>query len=182
MKVYTKRGDKGTTGLLGGTRVPKHHVRIDAYGNVDELNSHVGLIRDLLKNTEYVDVLLRIQDRLFTIGSNLALDPEKIGKIEIPQIEDQDIEFLENEIDRMEATLEPVKYFVLPGGHPTVSEIHITRCICRRAERGVSLLSEESTVPDIILRYLNRMSDYFYMLSRKATSILGAEEIPWRTH
>ena len=180
MKVYTKKGDKGSTGLLGGTRVPKHHIRIDAYGNVDELNSYIGLLRDLLSTTPHFTVLLEIQDRLFTLGSHLALDPKHVGKMKLPEVIDEDVTYLEKEIDRMEADLPPMKFFVLPGGHPTVSHIHIARCVCRRAERGVSLLNEDSEQPEIILRDLNRLSDYLFMLSRKVTQELGAKEIPWK--
>lgn len=180
MKVYTKKGDGGSTGLLGGTRVPKHHIRIDAYGNVDELNSYIGLLRDLLSTTPHFTVLLEIQDRLFTLGSHLALDPKHVGKMKLPEVIDEDVTYLEKEIDQMEADLPPMKFFVLPGGHATVSHIHIARCVCRRAERGVSLLNEDSAQPEIILRYLNRLSDYLFMLSRKVTQELSAEEIPWK--
>lgn len=181
MKVYTKRGDGGSTGLLGGTRVPKHHVRIDAYGNIDELNSYIGLLRDLLRHTEHFDVLLAIQDKLLTIGSHLALDPAHVGKMKLPELVDEDVKVLEREIDRMDDALPPLKLFLLPGGHPTVSHIHIARCVCRRAERGVSLLGSQSEEPEIILRYLNRLSDYLFMVSRKASLDLKAEEIPWNT-
>ncbi len=179
MKIYTKKGDSGQTGLLGGTRIAKHHLRIDAYGNTDELNSHIGLLRDLLVDTEHTPILLEIQDRLFTLGSHLALDPKHVGKMKLPEVMEDDVLRLEQEIDRMELTLPPMRQFVLPGGHTTVSHIHIARCVCRRAERGVSHLKEESEVPDIILRYLNRLSDYLFMLSRKVTQETGATETPW---
>ena len=180
MKIYTKKGDSGSTGLLGGTRVPKHHIRIDAYGNVDELNSYIGLLRDLLSGTTHVALLLEIQDRLFTLGSHLALDPDHIGKMKLPEVIDEDVKRLENEMDRMEDLLPEMKNFVLPGGHITVSHCHIARCICRRAERSVSLLNEESAQPEIILRYLNRLSDYLFVLSRMVTLENNAEETPWK--
>jgi cob(I)alamin adenosyltransferase len=180
MKVYTKKGDGGTTGLLGGTRVPKHHIRIESYGNVDELNSYIGLIRDLLRGTEHAPMLMTIQDRLFTLGSHLALDPGHVGKMSLPEVVDTDVEELEKNIDAMEEALPPMRNFVLPGGHPTVSHIHIARCICRRAERAVSLLDHESKQPEIILRYLNRLSDYLFVLSRKVSHELGAAETPWQ--
>lgn len=141
MKIYTKKGDSGTTGLIGGTRLPKHHVRIESYGTVDELNSYLGLLRDLISNEGTVNTLLEIQDRLFTIGSHLAADPEK-SSMKLPEISAGDVEKLEQEIDRMDQELPPMKSFVLPGGHPTVSHCHIARCICRRAERLTSHLNE----------------------------------------
>jgi cob(I)alamin adenosyltransferase len=179
MKIYTKKGDKGTTGLIGGTRLPKHHIRIEAYGTVDELNSYIGLLRDLSVNEAAIATLLEIQDRLFTLGSLLASDPEK-SKMELPQIGEKDIEFLESEIDRMDATLPPMRSFVLPGGHPTVSHTHIARCICRRAERLVTQLSETEKTDPLILAYLNRLSDYLFMLSRFLSAELGAAEQPWQ--
>ncbi len=179
MKVYTKKGDKGSTGLIGGTRLPKHHLRIETYGTVDELNSHLGLLRDRAIAPVDYNVILDIQDRLFTLGSLLASDPEK-SKMKLPELSESDVESLENRIDEMEAKLEPMKAFVLPGGHETVSFIHIARCVCRRAERLVSALSAESTVPyDIGLKYLNRLSDYLFVYSRYASNALGAKEEPW---
>ena len=178
MKVYTKKGDTGTTGLIGGTRLPKHHIRIESYGTVDELNSYIGLLRDLIENKDITILLLEIQDRLFTLGSLLASDPEK-SKMQLPQIKEKDIELLEKSIDAMDETLPPMKFFVLPGGHPTVSHCHIARCICRRAERLVTELGENAAVDPLILAYLNRLSDYLFMLSRKLSADLGAEEQPW---
>lgn len=179
MKIYTKKGDKGTTGLIGGTRLPKHHIRIDSYGTVDELNSYVGLLRDLITDTELIAVLLEIQDRLFTIGSHLAADPVK-SNMELPKLYESDITYLENQIDAMDAQLEPMKSFVLPGGHPTVSHCHIARCVCRRAERLVAHLAENEPVDALIPAYMNRLSDHLFMLSRKLTHDLGAEEMPWK--
>ncbi len=148
MKIYTKTGDKGTTALFGGTRVPKHHIRIESYGTVDELNSHLGMLRDQEIDEHSQEIILRIQDRLFTIGSTLATDPEKAvlksGKqrLEIPKISNQDIELLEKEMDKMNEELPPMTHFVLPGGHQTVSVCHIARCVCRRAERLATALHE----------------------------------------
>ncbi|MDM1453351.1 cob(I)yrinic acid a,c-diamide adenosyltransferase [Myroides odoratimimus] len=185
MKVYTKTGDKGTTALFGGTRVPKHHIRIESYGTVDELNSYIGLIRDQEMNPLYKKVLIEIQDRLFTLGAILATDPEKAilknGKerLNIPKISVADIELLENEIDRMEDSLPQMTHFVLPGGHTTVSYCHIARCVCRRAERLSVSLNESEPVDESVLKYLNRLSDYLFVLARKLTFDLQAEEVKW---
>lgn len=179
IKIYTKTGDKGQTSLLGGTRVPKHHIRIEAYGTVDELNSHIGLVRDQNIDEHSKKILLEIQDRLFTIGSTLASDPEK-SKVKIPEIKEEDVVLLEKEIDCMNEVLPEMKSFVLPGGHPIVSYCHITRCVCRRAERAIIALSEESFVPELVIKYLNRLSDYLFILSRKFSHDLKAEEIPWK--
>ena len=185
MKIYTKTGDKGTTALFGGTRVPKHHIRIDSYGTVDELNSHLGLIRDQDINPIYKNTLIHIQDRLFTVGAILATDPEKAqlknGKerLNIPKISTADIEALEHEMDAMESSLPQMTHFVLPGGHQTVSFCHIARCVCRRAERLASALNDiEPFLPEA-LTYLNRLSDYLFVLARKLTYDLQAEEIKW---
>src|SRR6218665_239995 len=186
MKVYTKTGDKGTTALFGGTRVPKDHIRIESYGTVDELNSYIGLIRDQEINAHYKEILIEIQDRLFTAGAILATPPDKEilknGKprLNIPKISEKDIELLENEIDAMENELPQMTHFVLPGGHTTVSYCHIARCVCRRAERLTIHLSEESFVAEPVIKYLNRLSDYLFVLSRKLTQDLHAEEIPWK--
>lgn len=178
MKIYTRKGDNGTTGLIGGTRLPKHHLRIESYGTVDELNSYIGLLRDSTSDQTVIDVLLEIQDRLFTIGSHLAADPEK-SNMQLPQLFEKDIEFLEEKIDSMEQELEPMKFFVLPGGNTLVSHTHIARCVCRRAERMVSHLSETAEVEALILSYMNRLSDYLFVLSRKFTHDLKAIETPW---
>ena len=180
-KIYTKTGDKGSTSLIGGTKVPKSHSRIEAYGTVDELNSSIGLCRDLLDDEACRKLLLEVQDRLFTIGSSLACDPIKEPKMRIPDLKDGDVLLLENEIDRLNETLTPMKSFLLPGGHPTVSQIHITRCVCRRAERCCVRLELESLeVEPIIIQYLNRLSDYLFILSRYAGKILDVPEIPWK--
>ncbi len=179
MKIYTKKGDKGETSLLGGTRVKKSHIRIESYGTVDELNSWIGLIRDQAIDKNSKDLLIHIQDRLFTIGSHLASDPSKHG-IRIPDIKEEDIVKLEKEIDKMNETLPEMKSFVLPGGHPTVSYCHIARCVCRRAERCAVNLSAEDQVEEIVIKYLNRLSDYLFVLSRKLSHDLKAEETPWK--
>ena len=185
MKIYTKTGDKGTTALFGGTRVPKHHIRIESYGTVDELNSYLGLLRDQEMNSHYKSCLTEIQDKLFTLGAILATDPDKAilksGKerLNIPKIETQDIQLLEQEIDTMNEALPPMTHFVLPGGHTTVSYCHITRTVCRRAERFTSLLHEHQPVDEHVLMYLNRLSDYLFVLARKLSFDLNAEELKW---
>ncbi len=179
MKVYTKKGDKGKTGLIGGTRVPKYALRIDSYGTVDELNSYMGMLRDKALNAHFKTEMVHIQDRLFTIGSWLASDPEK-GRMKLPEIQEEDITRLEKGIDAMEEKLEPMTSFVLPGGHETVSFCHITRCVCRRAERIVSELNEESELNPLILAFLNRLSDYLFVYGRLVSSELGAEEVKWK--
>ena len=179
LKIYTKTGDKGETSLIGGTRLPKHHIRIEAYGNVDELNSWIGLLRDQPIEKNHINVLLEIQDRLFTIGSLLASDPEKTSKMKLPEISEGDIQLLEKEIDAMEEKLPPMKSFVLPGGHTTVSYCHLARCVCRRAERSVLRVAENEKVEELVYKYLNRLSDYLFVLSRKLAQDLKAEETPW---
>jgi cob(I)alamin adenosyltransferase len=185
MKVYTKTGDTGTTSLFGGTRVPKDHIRIESYGTVDELNSYIGLVRDQEMNTHYKEILVEIQDRLFTIGAILATPPEKEvkknGELRLKKlgILESDIELLENEIDAMEAELPPMTHFVLPGGHTTVSYCHLSRCVCRRAERLAVHLSHNEPVAEIAIKYLNRLSDYLFVLARKLSQDLQAEEVQW---
>src|SRR6185436_19174845 len=166
MKIYTKKGDTGTTQLIGGTRVPKHHVRIEAYGTIDELNSFIGLVRDYMQEESMKNLLKEIQDRLFTIGSSLASDPEK-SKMKIPDLKESDVELLEKEIDKMNEVLPELKSFVLPGGHPANSICHIARCVCRRGERLVTALSENDFVEPLVIKYLNRLSDFLFVLSRK---------------
>ena len=185
MKVYTKTGDNGTTALFGGTRVPKDHVRIESYGTVDELNSYIGLIRDQEMKQHYKDILIEIQDRLFTVGAMLATPPEKEvlkngeKRLQNLGIIESDIEFLEKEIDAMEDSLPQMTHFVLPGGHTTVSYCHIARCVCRRAERLAVHLSHNEPVADITIKYLNRLSDYLFVLARKLSSELQADEVQW---
>lgn len=179
IKIYTKTGDKGETSLIGGTRVPKHHIRIEAYGTVDELNSYIGLVRDLItENHPQFKLLVEVQDRLFTIGSILAADPEK-NKMKLPELKESDIELLEKAIDEMDKVLPPMKHFVLPGGHATISQVHIARCICRRAERNVLHLNELFPVNDLTFKYLNRLSDYLFTLSRQLALDYKAIETPW---
>lgn len=185
MKIYTKTGDKGTTALFGGTRVPKHHIRIDSYGTIDELNSHIGLIRDQNIDQNSKDILINIQDKLFTVGAILATDPEKAilknGKerLNIPKISDEDISLLEREMDAMNLELPPMTHFVLPGGHQTVSFCHIARCVCRRAERLASALNDIEPFHSNALTYLNRLSDYLFVLARKLSKDLQADEVKW---
>lgn len=178
-KIYTKTGDKGQTSLIGGTRLPKHHVRIEAYGTVDELNSHVGLLRDVIEEKNVFDLLISIQDRLFTIGSQLAADPEK-NKMQLPVVYEEDVIALEKAIDEMNAQVPEMKSFVLPGGHIYVSYCHIARCVCRRAERATLRLAENEQVNELHIKYLNRLSDYLFMLSRWLTMKLNAKEIAWK--
>ncbi len=179
MKIYTKTGDSGSTGLFGGSRVSKSHVRIEAYGTVDELNSHIGLLRDQTVNAPRRDVLIRIQENLFTIGSRLATeDPEKLDKV--PTLAGEAVSELEEEIDTMEESLEPMRNFILPGGHASVSAGHIARCVCRRAERRVVSLAEIAEVEERIIHYLNRLSDYLFVLCRKMSAELEVAETPWK--
>lgn len=179
MKIYTKRGDKGETSLLGGQRVPKHHLRIEAYGTVDELNAFLGLLRDqegML--TEVKEEIVFIQETLFTIGSHLALEPGK-EKIKLPEISNMQIELLEKSIDKMNETLPEMRNFVLPGGHQAVSLCHVARCVCRRAERNTVHLSEFSKVEKEVIAYLNRLSDYLFVLGRKLSADFQVVETPW---
>lgn len=177
MKIYTKKGDDGKTMLLGGTRLPKHHIRIAAYGDIDELNSCVGLVADLLPS--HSEILHDIQNNLFVVGSHLATEPEQANKIQLPSLPENAAENLEQEIDRMTAMLPELKHFILPGGHATVSHIHIARTVCRRAERTSTALAELSVVEPVFIQYLNRLSDYLFTLSRAAAQELGAQENKW---
>ena len=178
MKIYTKTGDKGQTSLIGGTRVPKYHLRIESYGTIDELNSWMGLIRDQGIDDHSITIVLEIQDRLFTIGSSLASDPDK-SKMKIPDLTDNDITLLEKEIDRMNDHLPDLRSFILPGGNNTVSFCHLARCVCRRAERLAVQLSEESFVDERVKVYLNRLSDYLFVLARWMAMQKNIAETPW---
>ncbi|SIN70739.1 cob(I)yrinic acid a,c-diamide adenosyltransferase [Algoriphagus halophilus] len=179
MKIYTKTGDKGITSLLGGIRVPKSDLRIDAYGTIDELNSYLGLVRDQPVNQKRGDLLKEIQDRLFTIGSDLATVPGK-EKVKKPDLHLEDIILLEKEMDLMEMELPPLKAFILPGGHQSVSFCHLARTVCRRAERITVELASFEQVSDLIIQYLNRLSDFLFVLGRAMSQELGAEEITWK--
>jgi len=179
MKIYTKTGDKGATSLIGGTRVAKSDLRIEAYGTIDELNAYIGLVRDQGINIGRAGILKEIQDRLFTIGALLATDPEK-SKMKTPDLHEEDVILLEQEIDEMTATVPPLRAFVLPGGHQSVSFCHVARCVCRRAERLAIRLQEVSVVEDLVIIYLNRLSDYLFALCRTMSQELGAEEITWK--
>jgi cob(I)alamin adenosyltransferase len=180
-KIYTKTGDKGKTALIGGTKVEKSHLRIETYGTVDELNAHVGFCHDHIHDENSRKMLLEIQDRLFTIGSSLACDPEKEPKLKIPDLKESDVQLLENEIDRMTEQIPPMTAFILPCGHTTVSSLHIARCVCRRAERCCVRMQQEGLeVVPLIIIYLNRLSDYLFVLSRFMGHLLNVEEIKWK--
>ncbi|HYV91892.1 MAG TPA: cob(I)yrinic acid a,c-diamide adenosyltransferase [Chitinophagales bacterium] len=179
MKIYTRKGDNGTTQLIGGTRVPKHHLRIEAYGTIDELNSWMGLLRDSLNDEHPKLVLKEIQDRLFTIGSLLASDPES-SRMKVPDLHEHDVELLEKEIDTMQEVLPELKTFVLPGGNAVNAMCHIARCVCRRSERLAVQLSEAEKAEPLILKYLNRLSDYLFVLARKISFDARSEELPWK--
>jgi len=185
MKIYTKTGDKGTTGLFGGTRVPKHHLRIESYGTVDELNSYIGLVKDQAIDNDTKTTLIKIQNDLFTLGSMMATPSEKETlkngeqRLNIPEVDTKSVTYLEKEIDKMNEKLPKMTHFILPGGHTTVSYCHIARCVCRRAERlSVSLHQQEGINP-IILTYLNRLSDFLFMLARKLSKNLSVQEVKW---
>jgi len=181
LKIYTKTGDAGKTSLIGGTKVSKSHLRIETYGTTDELNSYIGLVSDLLTDEHSKVTLKEIQDRLFTIGSSLACDPHKEPLMKIPDLKEADVELLEREMDKMNETLAPMKFFILPGGHPAVSTTHVARCVCRRAERlCVNMQEHEFFVDPLVIKYINRLSDYLFVLSRYSGHLLGVEEVAWR--
>ena len=181
LKIYTKKGDKGVTTLIGGTKVPKSHIRIESYGTVDELNSFIGLLHDQLTDSRTRTMLLEIQDRLFTIGSSLACDPDKEPKMKIPDLKESDIELLESQMDQMNEQIPVMKSFILPVGHVCVSTAHVCRTVCRRAERVcVNLHVNHLFVDPLTIKYLNRLSDYFFVLARYIAHQVHATEIPWR--
>ena len=181
LKIYTKTGDLGKTSLIGGTKVSKSNVRIETYGTVDELNSHLGFVIDTCADEGSKQTLREIQDRLFTIGSSLACDPEKESKMKIPDLKETDVEFLEKEIDRMNTALPEMKHFILPGGHLAVSSTHIARCVCRRAERWcVNMHDHQLFVDPLVIKYLNRLSDYLFVLARFTGHLLKVPESAWR--
>ncbi|NNV57865.1 cob(I)yrinic acid a,c-diamide adenosyltransferase [Limnovirga soli] len=180
-KIYTKTGDTGKTSLIGGTKVHKNHIRIETYGTVDELNSYIGLVSDYLTNVHSKQMLKEIQDRLFTIGSSLACDPDKEPLMKIPDLKEADVVLLENEMDAMNEVLPTMKFFVLPGGHQAISTAHIARCVCRRAERlCVNIQQHDLFVEPLVIKYLNRLSDYLFVLSRYIAHLLEVPEIPWK--
>ncbi len=179
MKIYTRRGDKGETSLIGGNRVPKHHERIEAYGTVDELIAHIGLIRDQELKETIKEYLLKVQDRLMICAALLAVD-NGTQNFSLPEIEQEDIQSLEHEIDRMEQGLVPLTSFLLPGGHPTVSICHIARNVCRRAERNVSKIKSGPINLDLVFQYLNRLADYLFVLSRTLSKDLNIAENQWK--
>ena len=181
LKIYTKTGDLGKTSLIVGTKVPKRHLRIETYGTVDELNSFIGLVSDLSPDEHSKITLKEIQDRLFTIGSSLACDPEKEPLMKMPDLKESDIVLLENEIDSMNTVLPPMKYFILPAGHQTISTAHVARCVCRRAERLCVNMQEHNLFVDpLVIKYINRLSDYLFVLSRYLGHLLGVEEVSWK--
>jgi len=179
MKIYTKTGDTGKTSLIGGKRVLKSDERIEAYGTVDELIAYCGLLRDSFNNDYYRNVLIRIQDKLMVAASHLAADGMAFEN-DLPKIYEKDVNVLEKEIDDMEEQLSPLHSFVIPGGHPTVSHCHIARTICRRAERKTISLAEITNIDPLIIKYLNRLSDFLFVLSRLISKDLNAEEIQWK--
>ena len=179
MKIYTKTGDAGSTSLFGGTRVSKHHIRIESYGTLDELNSWLGLIRDQLEDSETSRELIRIQSELFTLGAELATEPEKSERLKIQTLGKPEIQLLEKSIDRMNENLPEMTHFILPGGHTSVSYCHLARTVCRRAERRMSLLDEQQKLSETALAYINRLSDYLFVLGRHLSQKLKAEEVRW---
>jgi cob(I)alamin adenosyltransferase len=180
-KIYTKTGDQGKTALIGGTKVSKSHLRIESYGTVDELNSYIGLVVDNITDEHSMIILKEIQDRLFTIGSSLACDPDKEPLMKIPDLKEEDVLLLEKEIDKMNEVLPVMKHFILPGGHTSVSYTHITRCVCRRAERiCVDMKEQELFVDPLVIKYLNRLSDYLFVLARYIGHLLDVAEISWK--
>lgn len=178
MKIYTKTGDKGETSLIGGKRVPKYHPRIEAYGTVDELLSYVGLLRDQNLDAETKSFLIEIQNKLMDCASILAADCSDC-KVKVPRILPEDILKVELEIDKIDSQLEPLTSFILPGGHQAVSLCHVCRTICRRCERLIIKLSEEAPVPEEVIKYVNRLSDFFFILSRYLAKKYNIEQIPW---
>ena len=180
-KIYSKTGDLGKTSLIGGTKVFKSHLRIESYGTVDELNSYIGVVNDMSTDDQSRLMLKEIQDRLFTIGASLACDPDKETLLRIPDLKEQDIELLENEIDRMTEVLPTMKSFILPGGHLAVSTTHVVRCICRRAERICVHMQETNMFIDpLVIKYLNRLSDYLFVLARYTGHLLDIAEVAWK--
>lgn len=179
MKIYTKTGDEGTTALYGGTRVAKSDERVETYGTVDELNAHIGLLRDQAVNRDRQDLFQEIQETLFVVGAQLAADPNK-ESMKLPAIEELSVTRLEQSIDTMDEALPEMQFFILPGGHPAVSICHVARCVCRRAERQVVRFAQDERVNPLIVVYLNRLSDWLFVLARTMGQELGVDEIPWK--
>ena len=180
-KIYTKTGDKGSTSLIGGVRVPKSHIRIESYGTIDELNSFLGMVSDSARNAEVAEWLREIQDRLFTIGSVLATNPDKEVKMKLPDLHDTDVQWLEQRIDKMNESLPDMRSFILPGGNLAGSTCHVARCVCRRAERlCVGMQQNDEYVPELVIQYLNRLSDFLFVMARYLGHLNGASEVPWR--
>ncbi len=181
MKIYTKTGDKGMTSLIGGTKVSKGHLRIEAYGTIDELNSYIGIVQSSLKKDDlFYHFLASVQNNLFVMGSQLAADPDN-HKMKLPELKDEEVKALEDAIDTIDKTLEPLKAFILPSGNIEIAQCHVARCICRRAERIVVRLAEVSKVDELLIRYLNRLSDFLFTLSRKVGKDFGVEEVIWQS-
>lgn len=178
MKVYTKTGDKGTTALIGGKRVLKNDIRIEAYGTVDELMAYTGVVHDQLENEDDKSFLIDIQDKLMTCAAILATDTDD-RELKIPKITDEDIKKLEKEIDAIDKKLEPLVKFILPGGHTTVSFCHVARTVCRRCERLTIAVNQDDSNCIMVVKYLNRLSDYYFVLGRKLNKELNVKEIPW---
>ena len=180
-KIYTKTGDKGKTSLIGGTKVFKSDIRIETYGTVDELNSHIGLVIDYTPDEQQRNILKSVQDRLFVIGSALACDPDKETGMHIPDLKEEDILILEKEMDAMNEQLPVMKNFILPGGHAAVSSTHIARCVCRRTERlCVSMQQRALFIEPLIIKYVNRLSDYLFVLARFTAQELHVTEVIWK--
>lgn len=188
-KIYTKTGDLGKTSLIGGTKVPKSNIRIESYGTVDELNSYIGLVNDQINaiikfqpaNRNIPGILKEIQDRLFTVGSSLACDPEKEPRMKLPDLREEDVTLLEQEIDGMNEELKPMKAFILPCGNIAVSTAHVARCVCRRAERNcVNIAEQELFIDPLVIKYLNRLSDYLFVLARYIAHLAGVTELEWK--
>jgi cob(I)alamin adenosyltransferase len=179
-KIYTKTGDKGTTSLIGGVRVPKNHIRIESYGTIDELNSYLGVVNDTTQHEKISVWIKEIQDRLFTIGSVLATAPNKEISMKLPDVHVEDVQWLEQRIDEMNEQLPEMRSFILPGGHLAASSCHVARCVCRRAERiCVAMLELQEEVPDLVIQYLNRLSDFLFVLARFIAHENGAADVPW---
>jgi cob(I)alamin adenosyltransferase len=181
LKIYTKTGDGGTTSLIGGTKVLKSHLRIESYGTVDELNSWIGVVGDSINDAVTKQTFREVQDRLFTVGSSLACDPDKEPKLKIPDLHESDVSHLEAEMDRMNEVLQPMRSFILPGGDTAVSFAHVARCVCRRAERlCVSMQAEGLEIEPLVTKYLNRLSDYLFVTARYIAYLNGVEEVAWK--